>query len=296
MRSSYRIQALAILSVLAFLGVTAAADDRPTVVLWPDGMPEPRVDASAPERVEKNAAGFELRFNISNPRLVVFAAPKDQRTGAAAIVVPGGGFGRLADEHEGSEACAWLNTLGITSFLLDHRCPTNQHPEPNVGPAQDTQRAVQIVRQRAAEWQLDPNKIGVLGFSAGGQVALVAATNSPSFVQKNAVTPSHKPDFLVLAYPYRIFDDKANAIRVDIKLEAGLPPTFISQCADDTASLPQGSMLLFLDLITRKTPAELHVYQRGGHGYGMRPRPNATGPTDWPLRAADWLRQHGWAK
>jgi acetyl esterase/lipase len=274
----------------------AVAAERAEIVLWPDGMPEPHVDASAPERVEKNAAGFELRFNISNPRLIVFESSAEKRTGAAVIVVPGGGFGRLADEHEGSEACVWLNTLGVTAFLLEHRCPTNTHPEPNLGPAQDTQRAVQLVRQRVAEWQLDPQKIGVLGFSAGGQVALVAATNTPSYSKAGDREFSHRPSFLVLAYPYRIYDEKANAIRADIKLDVVLPPTFISQCSDDTASLAQGSTLLFLDLIQRKVPAELHIYQRGGHGYGMRPRPNATGPTDWPLRAADWLKQHGWAK
>lgn len=288
-----RIQA--VLVVLFLLPVVHGAE-RPEVSLWPDGMPEPRVDSSAQERVEKNAGGFALRFNISNPRLVVFEAPAENRTGAAAIVVPGGGFGRLADEHEGSDACVWLNTLGVTAFLLEHRCPTTDHKVPNVGPAQDTQRAVQVVRSRAAEWKIDPLKVGVLGFSAGGQIALVAATNAPTFVKAGDRSIDHRPSFLILAYPYQIYDDKAKGLRADIKLDAGLPATFISQCADDTASLAQGSTLLYLDLLQRKTPCELHLYQRGGHGYGMRPRPNATGPTDWPLRAADWLKQQGLGK
>src|SRR5215213_10111418 len=102
------------------------ATDRPTIDLWPDGMPDPQVVTTGPEKVE-HGGGIARRSNVSKPRLVVFEAPADKRTGAAVVVIPGGGFGILADEHEGSEACEWLAKLGITAFLLDHRCPTNKH-------------------------------------------------------------------------------------------------------------------------------------------------------------------------
>jgi acetyl esterase/lipase len=282
----------------ALLLVTAPApfDDKPTIELWSGPLPEPRVQTAAPEQWERRAAdGIGIRTNVSKPRLVVFEAPAAARTGAAAVVIPGGGFGRLADEHEGADACRWLNGLGVTAFLLIHRCPTDKHPEPNLGPAQDAQRAVQLVRAQAGKWNVDAKKVGVLGFSAGGQVALVAATNQPLVPAPEGESVSHKPDFLVLAYPYRIYDPKTKALRADVKVDAGLPPTFIAQCADDKASLPQGSTLLFLELVNRGVPAELHVYAAGGHGYGMRPRPNATGPTDWGSRAADWLRLRGLA-
>lgn len=277
--------------LLTLYTVTGVAAEPAEIVLWPEGHPEPRVPADVPEKVELGKDGIARRYNVSNPRLFVYPAG-DNRSGAAAIVVPGGGFGVLADGHEGAEACEWLQKLGVTAFLLVHRCPTNKHTEANEGPVQDLQRAVEIVRKRAAEWHADPKKIGVLGFSAGGQVTLVAATNSRRIPGEAPANVSHRPDFLLLAYPWKIYDEPKKEIRADAPLDGPLPPTFIAQCADDKGSLAQGSTLLFLELVNRKIPAELHIYERGGHGFGMRPRPGATGPTDWPLRAADWLRQH----
>ena len=279
-----------LLSVLS-LAVQAAA--LPEILLWPKGMPEPVVPADPPEQSVKSPDGITRRSNVSQPRLFVHAPPPDvTRTGAGVIVVPGGGFGRLADEHEGSDAAVWLAKQGIVAFQLAYRTPTTKHAEPHAGPAQDVQRAVSEVRRRAAELNVDPKKIGALGFSAGGQVSLIAATNERLFPGE-ATAVSHRPDFLLVIYPYKIYDPATKAIRADIRLDAGLPPTFIAQAGDDTGSLPQGSTLLYLDLITRKTPAEIHIYETGGHGFGMRPRPNVTGPTDWPLRAADWLRLRG---
>lgn len=275
------------------LAAAVAAADLPEITLWSGKMPEPVVPADQPERSE-SPNGIALRYNISRPRLVVYRPPagvKASKTGI--IVVPGGGFGRLADGHEGSEACEWLAKAGVTSFLLLHRTPTDRHPEPSAGPVQDLQQGVMEVRKRAAEYGLDPARIGVLGFSAGGQVTLIAATNEPKF--EHAPGISHKPDFLLAIYPYRIYDPVAKALRADIRPDAGLPPTFIAQMGDDTASLAQGSALLYLELLNRKVPAELHIYEKGGHGFGMRPRPSATGPTDWANRAMDWLRLRGYA-
>jgi acetyl esterase/lipase len=284
-------QPIAIAFLVLFAGYAQSAEP-PAIELWPDGMPEPKVQTEMPEKVEKGKDGISRRSFVSKPRLLVFEAPAQSRTGAAAIVVPGGGFGILADEHEGSDACKWLNRLGITSFLLVHRCPTNKHDEANAGPVQDAQKAIMLVREQAEKWKIDPKKIGVLGFSAGGQVAAVAATNDPRFPAEKAKV-SHKPDFLLLIYPWRIYDEKTKGLRADLKPDNGLPPTFLAQCGDDKGSLPQGSTLLFLELINRKVPAELHVYEKGGHGFGMNPRPNANGPSDWPKRAAEWLALRG---
>ena len=272
--------------------VSSASAAPPEILLWPQGMPEPVIPADPPEKVEKGADGIQRRTNVSQPRLIIHEPPAGvKRTGAAVIVVPGGGFGILADEHEGSDAAVWLAKHGIVGIQLVHRAPTNKLPVPNAGPAQDLQKAVIEVRRHAAEYQIDPKKVGVLGFSAGGQVTLVAATNVPKFPGE-AITESHKPDFLLLLYAYQIYDPMTKALRADIQLDAGLPPTFIAQMGDDKGSLAQGSTLLYLELINRKIPAELHIYEKGGHGFGMRSRPNATGPTDWQQRAIDWLRSH----
>lgn len=272
----------------------AAAATPPEIVLWPQGMPEPVVPADPPEKSERGKDDIVRRTNVSKPRLFVYEPPAGvKHTGAAAIVVPGGGFGVLADEHEGSDAAVWLAKNGLVAFLLAHRTPTNKHVAPHEGPVQDLQKAVIEVRRHAMEYQVDPKKVGVLGFSAGGQVTLIAATNLRQFPGEAA--ESHKPDFLLVIYPYQIYDTAAKSLRADIRVDAGLPPTFIAQMGDDTGSLAQGSTLLYLDLVNRKIPAELHIYEKGGHGFGMRARPGATGPTDWQLRAVDWLRLHGWA-
>jgi acetyl esterase/lipase len=283
------------LFIIAAIAAPLFAQDVPTVALWPKGMPEPKAKTTGPEKVEKGKDGTRRRLDVSEPRLFVFEAPAEKRSGVGVIVVPGGGFGRLADEHEGSDACLWLNKLGITSFLLVHRCPTDKEPDPAVGPMQDAQRAVQLIRRKAADWKLDPAKIGLLGFSAGGQVAARAAAN-PWQAEGDAAEGNHKPDFLLLIYPWRIYDAKTKALRAEIPVGSSFPPTFLAQCGDDAGSLPQGSTLLYLELINRKIPAELHIYERGGHGFGMQSRANATGPSDWPLRAADWLRLRGLTK
>lgn len=270
------------------------AADLPTIPLWNQGLPEPTVQTAMPERIELGKDGISRRFNVSQPRLFVHQPTAEKRSKAAVVIVPGGGFARLSDEHEGRDVGEWFAKLGITAFQLAYRCPTTAHAEPNAGPVQDTQRAVQVVREQATHWKIDTDKIGVLGFSAGGQSAVIAATNELRFKAEIGSAVEHRPNFLLLLYPYRIYDDKAKALRADIQLDARLPTTFIAQCSDDTGSLPQGSSLLFYELVSRKVPAEIHVYEKGGHGFGMRPRPNASGPTDWPLRAADWMKQHGW--
>ncbi|MGV3724106.1 MAG: alpha/beta hydrolase [Actinomycetota bacterium] len=281
-------------ALLCLLAIPVAAEDRPEILLFPQGVPAPAVPTEAPERIEKGADGTSRRFNVSKPRLFVYRpAAGSKASKAGVIVVPGGGFGRLADEHEGSETCQWLAKNGVTAFMLAYRTPTNMHPDPSAGPVQDLQKAVIEVRKRALEYGLDPALVGVLGYSAGGQVALTAATNDPKFEREAGAT--HRPGFLLAVYPYRIYDPATKGLRADIRVAAGLPPTFIAQMSDDTASLAQGSALLYLELLNRKVPAELHIYEKGGHGFGMRPRPGAAGPTDWSHRALDWLRLRGYA-
>jgi acetyl esterase/lipase len=274
-------------TLVALIGLAAAAEPR-EIVLWPQGVPEPRLPAEPAESVEKKADGIARRANVYDIPRADGAAAR-----AAVIIVPGGGFRILADEHEGSDACRWLNEHGFVSFLVLHRAPTATMPQPNAAPVQDVQKAVQEVRKRAAEFGVDPAKIAVLGFSAGGQAAAVAATNQATFPGADqAVSP--RPDALLLLYPWQIVGEGNRGLRSDITVDGSCPPTFIAQCGDDKGSVPQGSANLYLALFEAGVPAEIHIYEQGGHGFGLKAGNTLPGQLDWKARVIDWLRGRGW--
>ena len=280
--------------LLLTLSILPARAEVPEILLWPNGVPEPRVPADPPEKTETGKDGIQRRYNVSQPKLFVSLPPEGvTRSGTAMIVVPGGGFTKLADGHEGSDAAIWLAKQGIVAFSLAHRTPTDKHAQPNLAPVQDVQKAVMEVRKRAGEYGYAADKIGVFGFSAGGQASLIAATNHAWFDTQES-PEAIRPNLLMLLYAYQIYDPASKGLRKEVNLDYGLPPTFIAQMGDDTGSLAQGSALLYLGLIERNIPAELHIYQKGGHGFGMNARPGVTGPTDWQGRALDWLRLQGY--
>jgi|694.fasta_scaffold37766_7 acetyl esterase/lipase len=282
-------------SVIVLLGCMAVSAAEPTEIpLWPEGVPEPRVPAEPAEKVEIGKDGISRRSNVSQPRLVVYDIPRADpaKLRSSVIVIPGGGFSILADEHEGSDICRWFNEQGFVAFLLLHRVPTRTFEPANAGPVRDAQKAVHEVRRRAVEYQIDPQKIALLGFSAGGQTALVAAANPPRFEPAPAAG-SARPDAVVLIYPWKVGGDDGKGVRSDVTIEAGTPPMFIAQASNDPASLPQSAAALYLALLEAKVPAELHIYEAGGHGFGMQKRDNAPGTSDWPNRALDWLRGRG---
>jgi acetyl esterase/lipase len=252
------------------------------------------VPAEPAEKVEIGKDGISRRSNVSQPRLVVYDIPRADPTKlrSSVIVIPGGGFSILADEHEGSDICRWFNEQGFVAFLLLHRVPTRTFEPANAGPVRDAQKAVHEVRRRAVEYQIDPQKIALLGFSAGGQTALVAAANPPRFEPAPAAG-SARPDAVVLIYPWKVGGDDGKGVRSDVTIDAGTPPMFIAQASNDPASLPQSAAALYLALLEAKVPAELHIYEAGGHGFGMQKRDNAPGTSDWPNRALDWLRGRG---
>ena len=267
---------------------TSAAE----IALWPAGVPEPRVPADPPEKVEVGADGISRRSNVSNPRLVVFYIPRQSAAHKrpAVIVVPGGGFSILSDAHEGGDVCRWFNDRGFVAFLLLHRVPTGTFETPSAGPAMDAQKAVHEVRSQAEDFAVDPARIVLLGFSAGGQTALVAAATPARFPQA-AAADCGRPDALVLLYPWKIVD--GGALRSDIVLDGRMPPTFILQTADDTASSPDGSAQLFRGLLAAQVPAEIHIYETGGHGFGIKPQADGTVVGDWPSRTLEWLKKRG---
>ncbi|HYR57039.1 MAG TPA: alpha/beta hydrolase [Chthoniobacteraceae bacterium] len=290
--------------LLASVFVLAAANSRaePSRVwkLWTETPPPGDFTTPGPETVTEPKPTDKLPIlritNIAEPRLEFYEPPAEEKNGAAVVIVPGGGFGILASGHEGSELAEWFRERGFVAGVLQHRCPTNKLPKPWELPAQDCQRAVSLVRAKAAELGVKPDRVGLFGFSAGGQVALIAATNETQRLYPAADEidkTSCRPDFLMLCYPWKILaDNSLTELKPEIHIGASTPPAFIAQANDDPGSLAEGSTLAFLALRKGKVPAELHIYSTGGHGFGLRP--NATqAPGDWPGRAELWLQARG---
>jgi acetyl esterase/lipase len=280
---------------LLTLGLTLfAADDKPKVeLLWPKGAP--------------GAAGTEER---DKPSLALYLPPADKATGTAVVVCPGGGYGGLAAGHEGKEPAEWLNRHGIAAFVLHYRLgPRYHHP----APLQDAQRALRIVRGRAKEWHLDPKRIGIWGFSAGGHLASTAATHFDDG-KRDADDPvervSCRPDFAILCYPVitlqppyahmgsrrNLLGDKPDEGLVeslcnDKQVTERTPPTFLFHTSADTVVPPENSILFYQALRRHKVPAELHIYQEGPHGVGLAVGRGAAAA--WPDQLAAWLKTRG---
>ena len=290
------------LAAAALAATTARAQSpEPSRVLklW-EGKPPGDFTVPGPETItppKPNDKAPILRItNIAEPRLELYEPVADKKNGEAVIIVPGGGFGILASGHEGSELAEWFRQRGFVAGVLEHRCPTNKLPKPWDFPAQDTQRAMSLLRSKAAELGLKPDRIGLFGFSAGGQVALIAATNDEERLypaSDDIDKVSCRPDFLMLCYPWKILaDNSLTELKPEIRISPKTPPTFIAQANDDPGSFAEGSTLAFLALRKAKVSAELHIYSTGGHGFGLRP--NATqAPGDWPGRAELWLIARG---
>ncbi len=290
---------LALFLLALIFSATLRAEPSRTFKLW-EGKPPGDFTVPGPETVTQPKPGENppiLRItNIAEPRLEIYEPAADKKNGAAVVIVPGGGFGILASGHEGADLAEWFRERGFVAGVLQHRCPTNALPKPWEFPAQDTQRALSLVRAKAAELGVKPDRIGLFGFSAGGQVALIAATNDDQRLYPAADDIDKtdcRPDFLMLCYPWKILADNSLAdLKPEVRITGKTPPTFIAQANDDPGSLAEGSTLAFLALRKAKVSAELHIYSTGGHGFGLRP--NATqAPGDWPGRAELWLKARG---
>lgn len=232
---------------------------------------------------------------IRAPSLDVYL-PAIKATGTGVLIIPGGGFGKVVVDKEGSEAATWLNSLGIAAFVLRHRTSEENTPNEPVWhrPLRDAQRAMRLIRQHSDQWQLNPDRIGVLGFSAGGQVAAILL-GAPEPEGDSAGSRDGRertlPDFALLIYPWRTLKPDGKDLIDPIRITPKTAPAFIVHTHDDGSS-SVGSALIYIALKQNQVPAELHIYQNGGHGYGMRKTPGSDTET-WPNRAADWLRRRG---
>ena len=290
------------ISALALVGApaehTVPKPDR-VLKLW-DGKPPGEFTVPGPETLTPSKPTDKLPIsrltNVSEPRLEFYLPTAEKRNGAAVVIVPGGGFGILASEHEGSDLALWFRERGFAAAVLQHRCPTNKLAKPWEFPAWDTQRAISLVRAKAADLGVQPDRIGLFGFSAGGQVALIAATNDESRlypVADDMDKVSCRPDFLMLCYAWHILaDNSLTELKPEIHISEKTPPTFLAQANDDGSSLAEGSSLAFLALRKAKVSAELHIYSTGGHGFGMRAN-ETQAPGDFPGRLELWLKTRG---
>jgi acetyl esterase/lipase len=277
------------------LGITLtsglAASDPQTIELWP-GSPPGETGSIGEEKVTKLSDGKTGGItNVSEPTITVYRP--ESNSGLAMVVCPGGGYTHLAWDHEGEQVARWLNENGVTAVLLKYRVPRREGTPKDRPPPQalmDAQRALSLTRSHAAEWGVDPKRVGILGFSAGGHLATWASTQGGKRAYEaidDADKADCRPDFAVVIYPGGVVKRGTSDLTPEIHIDAGTPPMFIAMSNDDRVG-PENAVQLYLALKRAEVPAELHIYADGGHGYGMRKTasPSAT----WPQRCEDWLR------
>jgi acetyl esterase/lipase len=277
-----------------------AAGEPLTLDLWP-GQPPGETHSIGPEhdvtKPSDHLVGGRrvIRLgNVSRPTITLYRPNKEIDTGAAVLIAPGGGYQILAWDLEGTEVAEWLASVGVTGILLKYRVPPRPGEpadEPPVRPLQDAQRAMSLVRSRAREWGIDPHRIGMLGFSAGGNLTVRTATlTDRAYTPVDAVDRvSSRPDFMILVYPAFLAWGEGLAFWLHVTQET--PPAFFVHAEDDSAADPESSIRTYLALKKAGVPAELHLYPTGGHGYGLRPTHDPV--TTWPARCLDWLRSQG---
>jgi acetyl esterase/lipase len=278
-------------AILSLLLTSTLLASEQVVQIWPDKPPG--ITEIKPETTEPDKGDNITRISsVTSPTITIFPAPADKNTGTAVLILPGGGYHILAWNHEGTEVAQWLNSLGVTGIVLKYRVPAPKGKDADrfTGPLCDAQRALSLVRSRAADWHINPSRIGVLGFSAGGHLAANLSNN----YDKHAYSPidavdavSCRPDFSMPIYAAYLVDKDS---KLTMPVTKNTPPTFLIMTEDDRIGV-QNPCLYYLALRDAGVPAELHLYPTGGHGYGLRPSKNLV--SIWPARAEDWLRSQG---
>lgn len=280
-----------VILTLLFVPCALAQKNGDVLPLWAGGAPGSENMTERKEVLtQPSKPGDSLKVsNIHNPSLIVYFPPKEKATGAAMIVAPGGGHRFLSIDTEGTNVAEWLNTVGVAAFVLKYRLAREPDSPYTVGvhPFADVQRAIRTVRARSAEWNVNPAKIGVMGFSAGGEVAVMASTRydmGRADASDAIERQSSKPDYQILIYP---------GIRVEnVHVTKDTPPTFLL-CADNDKGPSQAIPALYLELKKAGVPAELHIYNSGGHGFGYRPGAMPVIKSTWVLRLQDWMSDIG---
>ncbi|MGA2033568.1 MAG: alpha/beta hydrolase [Thermoguttaceae bacterium] len=275
----------------ALTTASAVGAERPlTISVWPGPAPGEKGDIG-PEHLQppqKEPKPIQRLTDVSKPTITVYPPARHAGPTTAVLICPGGGYSILAMDLEGTEVADWLNSIGATGVVLKYRVPARKDQPKHLAPLQDAQRAMSLVRAHAGEWNIRPDRIGVLGFSAGGHLAAATATNH----QRRQYAPldevdkiSCRPDFAVLIYPaYLTAGDRLAA---EIAVDAKSPPTFFAHAGNDGISA-DNSITMYRALRKANVAAELHVYTLGGHGFGLRPSGNPC--CTWPQRCEQWMK------
>jgi acetyl esterase/lipase len=283
-----------------------------TILLYPKGTPGLK-GLQIPED-SKTTDGITRVKDITQPALYVYQ-PKQKTSDAAVIICPGGGYSILAIDHEGYDIALWFNDRGITAFVLKYRLPQDElFDNAEIRPLQDAQQAIRIIRKEAAKYGVSPEKIGIMGFSAGGHLASTASTHFNTQVGEiTDLSISVRPDFSLLIYPVITFSavnthsgtrdnlvgpnasvDKIDLYSNEKHVTADTPPTFLISTTDDGVS-PENSIIYFQACRNNKVPVEMHIYEKGGHGYALKKK--GLGPVEsWPDRMEDWMRERNLMK
>jgi len=293
-----------LLLLLMLLAITVFAQEK-AIKLYPKGVPNSK---PAPADYVEDDSNNHARL-VTDPTITPYLPEKGKATGTAVVVCPGGGYSGLAIDHEGWAIAKKFNEIGVTAFVLKYRLPSDKiMVDKTIGPLQDAQRAIQIIRERATEWGIDPAKVGIIGFSAGGHLASTTETHFDKVAIDNPKNISVRPDFALLLYPVITFGELAHrGSQVNLtgkdapkelidlysnekQVTPNTPPTFIVHAEDDKTVPVQNSLMFYEALLANKVKAELHIYQAGGHGFGLN---NKTTPDQWFDRCANFLKQNG---
>ncbi len=281
------------------------------IPLYKDAIPN-SIPGKDEEQIEY-PNGITIISKISRPTLTIFLPDEKIANGTAVIICPGGGYWVNASSHEGTDVAREFVKMGVAAFVLKYRIPNDATMiNREIGPLQDAQQALKTVRERAGEWHVNPGRIGIMGFSAGGHLAATAGTHFNKVVIPNTSNTSVRPDFMILIYPVISFTDpiahkgsaeqligktptpeKINEYSNELQVTAQTPATFLVHASDDDGVSPLNSIVFYEALLKHKIPAELHLYQSGGHGFGMKQKSEHEW---WMERCRNWMEVNGWMK
>lgn len=309
MTTALRVMATVNCALLLLLTINLSAQNM-VVKLWNQGAPDAKADSSYKETTTMDHNRPRIS-KVTDPEILVYLPDKLLANGTAVVICPGGAYARLAIDHEGWDVAKWFNSLGIAGIVLKYRLPSDAiMEEKTIGPLQDVQEAIRIVRRNAKEWNIKPNQIGVMGFSAGGHLAGTASTMYNEKVYSPTDTVSARPDFSILIYgvlsmqsithsvskknllgenPSKELIDKfSNELHVNPKT----PPAFLVHAQDDKSVPVENSIRYYQALVRNNIPGELHIYEKGGHGFGMA-LDHKTSESSWTEACVRWLKNRG---